>query len=375
MKNILFSTLVICALIFIQGCVVSEPIMLATSEPRITIISKPKMVVYVRGDMEHNESKVLYTDILEIFVNSGKYDPVERSEDFLNEIAKEHSKQRSGAIDDQQIATLGKQFGAQYVCVTEVNAIYDSKKIAARLIDVETAVVKAASSAESSLDNLEKFKRVANEIVNPILQKYTSHKNVNSTENTLTKEKQNSATSNSDTFTDFRDGQKYRIVKIGSLVWMAENLRHAASGKCYNKSESNCEKYGRLYDWNTAKTVCPDGWHLPEGTEWGDLVKAVGGQNADGSKHLKAKSGWSWSLWFGTNGNGTDTYGFSALPGGGGYYKYLFFEFDDLGSTGYWWSASAGASDNTYYRLMIDATMNWSYHNGGYFFSVRCVRD
>jgi len=115
-----------------------------------------------------------------------------------------------------------------------------------------------------------------------------------------------------DAFTDPRDGKVYRTVKIGSQVWMAENLAYAAEGsKCYNNEESNCEKYGRLYDWDTAMKSCPAGWHLPSREEWQTLVDFAGGGKIAGEK-LKAKSGWN--DYEGKSGNGTDEYSFLGYP-------------------------------------------------------------
>lgn len=132
--------------------------------------------------------------------------------------------------------------------------------------------------------------------------------------------------------TDSRDGRTYKIVKIGSQTWMAENLNFKTdSSFCYNNEETNFTKYGRLYTWAVAvgksenecgygKTcslpsgniqgVCPSGWHLSSRAEWETLFNAVGGQSTAGNV-FKSTSGWY------DSGNGSDAFGFSALPAGG----------------------------------------------------------
>jgi uncharacterized protein (TIGR02145 family) len=168
------------------------------------------------------------------------------------------------------------------------------------------------------------------------------------------------------TFTDSRDGKVYKKVVIGRQVWMAENLNYAAEGsKCYKNKSSNCEKYGCLYDWSTAMRACPAGWHLPIDAEWKTLENTVGGS---AGKKLKSTSGWN------NNGNGTDEYGFSALPGGYGYSDGSFY---NTGSYGSWWSATEYNASNAWYRDMyfnneiVDRLSNYK----SSLYSVRCVAD
>ena len=168
-------------------------------------------------------------------------------------------------------------------------------------------------------------------------------------------------------FTDFRDGKKYKTVKIGSQTWMAENLNYNASGsKCYNNKSANCEKYGRLYDWSTAMKSCPSGWYLPSKDEWQELVDFVGGDEVAGTL-LKAKAGWA------KTGNGTDQYGFSALPGGFGPSADNIY---GAGNYGYWWSASEHSNGNAYRRYMFygSETALLSHLNKSYLYSIRCVQ-
>jgi len=172
------------------------------------------------------------------------------------------------------------------------------------------------------------------------------------------------------TFTDSRDGKEYKTVKIGEQVWMAENLNYdvKCSG-CGDNDPANCQKYGRLYDWGTARRACPKGWHLPSNDEWDILYKFVAGvENTESpsetvAKYLKAKSGW--------NDNGEDKYGFSALPGGtawDGSYNYD-------GNSAQWWSDFG--SYNPYGRIMEyhynDAY--WPTPEGDNYFSIRCLQS
>jgi len=184
------------------------------------------------------------------------------------------------------------------------------------------------------------------------------------------------------TFTDPRDGRVYKIVKIGSQIWMAENLAYDAKGsKCYGNDESNTEKYGRLYDWDTAMKSCPDGWHLPSNEEWDVLYRYADGKSGTESPYnsktagerLKATSGWNLSE-KGHNGNGIDDFGFTALPGG---YGYRGGTFDDIGNYAHWWSASEKSRCFAYYRGLDyeDNEAYWDIYRKYYFFSVRCIKD
>ena len=172
-----------------------------------------------------------------------------------------------------------------------------------------------------------------------------------------------------------KGGKTYKTVKIGNQTWMAENLNYETAGSvCYDKKEANCVTYGRLYDWETAMSACPNGWHLPDTTEWKILWVAVGGYRTAGG-YLKSKSGWE------KGGNGEDKYGFSALPGGlsdsGVYYE-------AGGESGYWWSASEHNSGSAYNMYMLSSYSGVGGVGGSddshldkdiFLISVRCLKD
>jgi len=146
-----------------------------------------------------------------------------------------------------------------------------------------------------------------------------------------------------------------RTVQIGNRRWMAENLNVVVGNSwCYDNDESNCRKYGRLYDYRTAMEACPAGWRLPTKDDWNSLIRA-GGYNA--GKKLKSKNGWAdrechtyddildegdFNFTKKTDcpenmsGNGTDEFGFSALPGGEGQEN----DFNYVGKVAQWWTNS-----------------------------------
>ena len=224
-------------------------------------------------------------------------------------------------------------------------------------------------------------------------------------------------------FTDERDGQVYKTVKIGDQVWMAQNLNYAyidvpynfsynsnvyfsdSTSWCYDNDPANCAKYGRLYTWAAAmdsvgewstngkgcgygktcsptypvRGICPKGWHLPSNDEWKALIVAVDdfhtkyvSFNTAGTK-LKSVTGWS------SNGNGTDAFGFSALPAGYRiYYRYNGGYFSEGNECAHFWSSTENSSNLAYFMGLhydIDnaGSDNVNYENFGY--SVRCLKD
>ena len=184
-------------------------------------------------------------------------------------------------------------------------------------------------------------------------------------------------------------------VKIGNQVWMLENLdveyfRNGDSipqaktaeewenaGKnnepawCYyDNEESNGTKYGKLYNWyavNDPRGLAPEGFHIPTNAELTELTDNLGRENVAGIK-MKSSNGWYES------GNGNNSSGFSAMPGG---FRYINGSFSDIAKVGNWWSSSEADSNNAVSRFL-------NYYNADVFnynsdkkngFSVRCLKD
>ncbi len=183
----------------------------------------------------------------------------------------------------------------------------------------------------------------------------------------------NSSTETTGVLTDSRDGKIYKWVKIGNQYWMAENLNYDASSGIwiYNNDSNNADTYGRLYNWETACDVCPDGWHLPSDAEFTSLVNYLGGKNVAGGKMKEAGT----IHWDSVNEGATNESGFSALPGG---YCNMVSNFDELGYGAYFWSSTKGVIQNyAYYRTLYHHNSIVTRYEYGkeYGYSVRCVRD
>ncbi len=202
-----------------------------------------------------------------------------------------------------------------------------------------------------------------------------------------------------ETFTDARDGHQYKAVVIGKQTWMAENLAFLPQvDKVYTglfeeechyvygydgvnadeaRKRAEFEKYGVLYNWVAARSACPSGWHLPTDREWLELEKFIGiadneivhrDWRTSGEAGTKLKSASGWKL-----GNGTDAYGFKALPGGCRGYE----GFQSDGYAGYFWTASTIDGDNGWRRGICSDSPGIARQEDRRYFgcSVRCVKN
>lgn len=208
------------------------------------------------------------------------------------------------------------------------------------------------------------------------------------------------------TMTDPRDGKKYKTVKFGDQVWMAENLNYEMSSSyCYDDNPDNCKKYGRLYKWAAAQKACPNGWHLPDDKyefprlfaglicaerENEDPNCVAPPQEAWYSYDLKSIGDWNTNGCRGGTGTitpkeATDKFSFSILPAG---YRSSTEEFDEMGKSAYFWTSKGyeyynNISDlGAYAVVMYHCTNDISLSSGngaGYHknraHSVRCIKD
>jgi uncharacterized protein (TIGR02145 family) len=234
-------------------------------------------------------------------------------------------------------------------------------------------------------------------------------------------------------FIDSRDSHKYKAIKIGTQIWMAENLAYLPSvnnisessptaGKYYvynftgtivseAKATTYYTAYGVLYNWPAAmagasnssnaptgiKGICPTGWHLPSDAEWTTLSSYLtnngfgdGGSGDDIAKAIVSKTGWESSFSAGTSGNDLANKNiscFSALPGGGNCKSSAQYDANGnraalycvitAGKNGLWWSSTANGTDYAWGRSMSDRSTKLQRSSSFRYYglSVRCVKD
>ena len=200
-------------------------------------------------------------------------------------------------------------------------------------------------------------------------------------------------------FKDKRDGRVYKTVQIGNQRWFAENLRFNVKGSwCYENKDSNCEIYGRLYNWAMAMRVtdfynyhsvkelvlnaeekkryhdaCPNGWHVPRNKEWKKLKFFVGKNGKSDGVGISLKSPEMWDREYRLPA-GSDEFGFNAIPAGERHY---IGEFMDLrSSVQYWASNEYDPSGAYFWRLTYDSRgIDMVYDGKETGVSIRCVED
>ena len=215
------------------------------------------------------------------------------------------------------------------------------------------------------------------------------------------------------------DGNIYNTVTIGTQIWIAENLKTTkypdgtnipivntvsawndltitdAAYCWYDDDIVNKNTYGAFYTWSAAMNgtvssstnpsgvqgVCPTGWHLPSDGEWKTLemylgmtqgqADLLGDRGTDQGSQLKEAGTIHWD----SPNTGTNSSGFTALPGGGR--KYLDGLFYPSGRFGFWWSTSEDSNYQVWYRMLYNGynTVSRSNINKATGYSVRCVKD
>jgi len=198
------------------------------------------------------------------------------------------------------------------------------------------------------------------------------------------------------TITDI-DGNVYRIIKIGTQWWMAENLKvtHYRNGDAipnvtddtewaglttgaycyYENSSSYAADYGALYNWYAVKdsrNIAPEGWHVPSEAEWQTLTDYLGGYNVAGGKLKETGT----DHWLSPNTGATNESGFTALPAG--WCSPYYGDFSNMGYKAVFWSATEDDSSTAWCRGLgysdaVVSPLHLAHKQAG--FSVRCVMD
>ena len=173
------------------------------------------------------------------------------------------------------------------------------------------------------------------------------------------------------TFTDARDENSYAWVEINGLLWMAENLRYESPGSdCYEDDTRLCQSLGRLYPYSDLAGICPDGWRLPNKSDWKSLKKAMKSSKAD---KILMPGTWEGKDFAGAN----NQLGLSVLPAGrkdGNVPEWRESQYGEIGISATFWLDDPGFEEHWHIRWGKSHT-----HRHGDLrqqkrkFSIRCV--
>lgn len=181
---------------------------------------------------------------------------------------------------------------------------------------------------------------------------------------------------------DERDGERYALIKIGSQIWMAENLRYNETGSRINPSNPS-SAYGRLYTWDMARNACPEGWHLPSDEEWNTMESTLsdtgemtdlGGRGTHGLA-MRSTEGWNFDY------NGSNSSNFNVFPAGLSRYSV----FEDLGHRAYFWTSTEGrgtyvpSDQSAWIRSLVgsyeEVVFRDDFSQKTNYYSCRCVKN
>lgn len=182
-------------------------------------------------------------------------------------------------------------------------------------------------------------------------------------------------------FTDLRDNQTYRTVKIESQTWFAQNLNFKmANSFCYKKKKEFCDEYGRLYTWNSAvNSACPSGWRLPSKNDYEVLFNAIDHYVNAGKGPLESRIGVGKILkskegWLDKNIKASDDYGFTILPAGdmhdGGHFM-------NVKEHSRFWTITEIDEKLAYSISFVYSNQEseFAYARKNYGFSIRCIKN
>ena len=218
------------------------------------------------GGVDKNEIAILTNRLSNCLVNAGVFTILEREK--MIAVLKEQDFIMTDNCNSSECAVqVGQLLGVERMITGNIGKFGQVWTLDARIIDVRTGEVLKTQS-----ENYKGEKEGLLDKVEDLAYLLCGQKKL-----TEVKKEENTST-----FTDSRDGKTYKTVKIGNQVWMAENLNYETSSGswCYDGISSNGDKYGRLYDWETAKKVAPPGWHLPSKEEWEVLLMYLGGSGS-----------------------------------------------------------------------------------------------